>query len=400
MKNNHLITILILLLFCSNKLSAQIKASDFRAKADVTTLKYPTGVNIADMDGDGKKDVIIANEGIAFFSVYRNTVAANADISSATFASSANFSTGNNSVETLIVADMNQDGLPDVLACSYSNNLLCLFRNISVPGAVAFATRTNINLGYYMHNIAAGDINGDGLPDLAVVNSDAGTVTLYRNTSTSTTVSFATGYNIPVGGNPTSVTLTDLDGDNKLDMAVLLHDKALVSVYRNISAAGATTIDSTTFATRQDIATEAGAYAMAAADMNNDNKPDLAITNINDQNTVSIFPNTSVSGTVSFATQANFATGTHPLSIKLADINGDGKPDIITGNWTSAGTISVLQNSTVSGGTIMSFYPQVSLTAGGTPQAVAVADMNADSKPDIVSANSYSSTFSVLEYKP
>lgn len=97
---------------------------------------------------------------------------------------------------------MNQDGMPDILVCSYNNNLLCLFRNTSTPGAVSFATRTNINLGYYMYNIAAGEINGDGLPDLAVVNSDAGTLTLYRNTSTSTTVSFATGYNIPVGGNP------------------------------------------------------------------------------------------------------------------------------------------------------------------------------------------------------
>lgn len=85
MKSNHRIIILISLLFCRNMLLAQIKASDFRAKADVTTLKYPTGVNIADIDGDGKKDVTVANEGAAFVSIYRNTVAANADISSATF---------------------------------------------------------------------------------------------------------------------------------------------------------------------------------------------------------------------------------------------------------------------------------------------------------------------------
>lgn len=399
MKNNQLITILTLLLFCSNKLSAQIKASDFRAKADVTTLKYPTGVNIADIDGDGKKDVIVANEGTAFVSVYRNTVAANGDVSPGTFASPIHVSTGGSAIETVIVADMNQDGLPDILACSYNNNLLCLLRNTTTSGNVSFI-RSNITMGYYMHNIAIGDVNGDSKPDIAAVNSDAGTVTLYRNTSTSTTVSFATGYNIPVGGKPTSVTLTDLDNDNKIDMAVVLHDRALVSIYRNISAGGGAAIDSTTFGARQDIATDAGAYAMAAADINNDGKADLAITNVNDQNTVSVFRNTSVSGAVSFVPQVNFVTGIHPLSIKLADINGDGKPDIITGNWTSAGTISVLQNNTASAGTTLLFYPQVSLTAGGTPQGVAVADMNADSKPDIVSANSYSGTFSVLEYKP
>jgi hypothetical protein len=400
MKKSHLITILPLLLFCSNRLSAQMKASDFRAKADITTLKYPTGVNIADVDGDGKKDVIIANEGTPFVSVYRNTVAANGDISSATFAARVNLSTGNNALETLIVADMNLDGLPDILACSYNNNLLCLFRNTSTPGTVSFATRTNINLGYYMHNIVAGDINGDGLPDLAVINSDAGTVTLYRNTSTSTAVSFATGYNMPVGGNLSAVTLADLDGDGKADLEVLVHDKALVSVYRNISAGGGAAIDATTFGSRQDIATDAGAYAMAVADINSDSKADLAITNVNDQNTVSIFRNTSAGGTISFAAQVNFVVGTHPMSITLADINGDGKADIITGNWTSSGTISVLQNNTATAGTTLLFYPQVSLTAGSTPQGIAVADINADSKPDIVSANSYSGTFSVLQYEP
>lgn len=399
MKKSHLITILPLLLFCSNRLSAQMKASDFRAKADITTLKYPTGVNIADVDGDGKKDVIIANEGTPFVSVYRNTVAANGDISSATFAARVNLSSGSSPIETVIVADMNQDGLPDILASSYNNNLLCLFRNTSTSGIVSFV-RTNITLGYYIHNIAIGDINGDSKPDIAAINADAGTVTLYSNTSTSTTVSFATGYNIPVGGNLSAVTLADLDGDGKADLEVLVHDKALVSVYRNISAGGGAAIDATTFGARQDIATDAGAYAMAVADINSDSKADLAITNVNDQNTVSIFRNTSVGGTISFATPVNFVVGTHPMSITLADINGDGKPDIITGNWTSSGTISVLQNNTATAGTTLLFYPQVSLTGGSTPQGIAVVDINADSKPDIVSANSYSGTFSVLQYEP
>jgi hypothetical protein len=399
MKKSHLITILPLLLFGSNRLSAQMKASDFRAKADITTLKYPTGVNIADVDGDGKKDVIIANEGTPFVSVYRNTVAANGDISSATFAARVNLSSGSSPIETVIVADMNQDGLPDILASSYNNNLLCLFRNTSTSGTVSFV-RTNITLGYYIHNIAIGDINGDSKPDIAAINADAGTVTLYSNTSTSTTVSFATGYNIPVGGNLSAVTLTDLDGDGKADLEVLVHDKALVSVYRNISTGGGAAIDATTFGARQDIATDAGAYAMAAADINGDSKADLAITNVNDQNTVSVFRNTSASGTISFAAQVNFVVGTHPMSITLADINGDGKADIITGNWTSSGTISVLQNNTATAGTTLLFYPQVSLTSGSTPQGIAVADINADSKPDIVSANSYSGTFSVLQYEP
>ena len=88
---------------------------------------------------------------------------------------------------------------------------------------------------------------------------------------------------------------------------------------------------------------------MAAADVNGDGKPDLIVTNYY-SNTVSVLLNTTAPGatTASFAAQTTFATGIHPRSVAVADVNGDGKPDLIVAN-VGSNTVSVLLNTTAPG---------------------------------------------------
>ena len=96
-----------------------------------------------------------------------------------------------------------------------------------------------------------------------------------------------------------------------------------------------------------------------------------------------------------FATQQTFATGSDPFSVTAADINGDGKPDLIVAN-DGSNTVSVLLNTTAPGATTPSFATQQTFATGNTPFSVTMADLNGDGKPDLIVANSNDNTVSVL----
>jgi hypothetical protein len=84
--------------------------------------------------------------------------------------------------------------------------------------------------------------------------------------------------------------------------------------------------------------------------------------------------------TPSFATQQTFGTGSEPGSVTAADLNGDGKPDLIVANADS-NTVSVLLNTTAPGATTSSFATQQSFAVGSGPISVTVADISRDGRP-------------------
>src|SRR5207253_899102 len=98
---------------------------------------------------------------------------------------------------------------------------------------------------------------------------------------------------------------------------------------------------------------------------------------------------------VTLANQSTFATGANPRSVAVADVNGDGKPDLVAAN-ASESTVSVLLNTTVPGATTPSFATEQTFATGSMPFSVAVEDLNGDGKPDLVVANRNDNTVSVL----
>src|SRR5262249_39939511 len=124
----------------------------------------------------------------------------------------------------------------------------------------------------------------------------------------------------------------------------------------------------------------------AVGDVNGDGKPDL-VTPISD-GTVSVLLNTTAQGASvpAFAPQVTFAVGNNPSSVAVGDVNGDGKPDLAVTNFFD-GTVSVLLNTTVQGATVPAFASLVSFAAGNIPRWVAVGDFNGDGKPDLAVAN-------------
>jgi len=166
------------------------------------------------------------------------------------------------------------------------------------------------------------------------------------NTST-----FAPKVDFPAGYSGHNVVSGDLDGDGKSDLIFIREqNQNIVSVLRNISTSG-----NISFAAKVDFATGAWPERVAISDLDGDGKQELVVLN-RVANTVSVFKNTCVNGTISFASKIDFATGDSPQGVTIGDFDADGKPDLAIAN-TIDNTVSSIKN-TSTGGTL-SFAPKM-----------------------------------------
>ncbi|OQP56083.1 hypothetical protein A4H97_21125 [Niastella yeongjuensis] len=100
----------------------------------------------------------------------------------------------------------------------------------------SFEARINLAAGESPYDIASGDLDNEGKPDIIAVNGGYPySISIYRNTSTGGTISFATKIDYPIGNVPFSEAISDIDGDGKLDIVVTNEYSFTVSVFRNIS---------------------------------------------------------------------------------------------------------------------------------------------------------------------
>ena len=377
-----------------------ITASDFLPNVDFANGGGPFSVAIGDLDGDGKPDLAVANFNSDNVSVYRNT-SASGSIAAGSFAPKVDFAT-EVQPRSVAIGDLDGDGKPDLVVANASSDNISVLRNTSASGSItagSFAPKVNFANGLRPTSVAIGDLDGDGKPDLVVVNESSNTVSVLRNTSSSGSItagSFAPQVDFATGNTPRSVAIGDLDGDGKPDLAVANLFSSNVSVYRNTSSSGSITAGS--FAPAVDFATSVGPVSLAIGDLDGDGKPDLAVAN-SSSISVSVLRNTSSSGSItagSFAPIVNFATGFGPRSLAIGDLDGDGKPDLAVTNEYS-NTVSVLRNTSASGNiTAGSFAPKVDFATGVEPYSVAIGDLDGDGKPDLAVGNLNSSNVSVL----
>jgi len=372
----------------------------------------------ADFDNDGKTDVVVNDNNT--FRIFRNTVVSNGDAISTssltsiatTYTGSAHLTTSdidgdgkvdlfangfihrNNSGTTAdaisfepavqhivsgttgIVAnhDFNHDGKSDI--AHTGGNLYQVDENASRKGAFTFvgggvfSTIVNSSIsaaaGGQPEKIIADDFDGDGYDDIAFgVNAGADFLSVVRNTGLNQPLApaqFEAALTFPALDLPWSIASADFDGDGKTDIVLGNNNAAFISIYKNTS-----TVGSISFLDKQDIAALTRANEVKTVDLDGDGKAEIVVAHKPTSTTGSftIFQNTSTPGAISFSAGINYPLTRAPLSLAIADINLDAKPDLI---FTTNGTTDALMifENKISAVTIMvSQQPTASAVCNG-----------------------------------
>jgi len=284
------------------------------------------------------------------------------------------FPTGDIS-DAIVSGDFNGDGIPDLAVANQGDGTVSVFL-ANGSGGLSFVS--TLTVGSQPRAFAVADFNGDGALDLAVTNqSDPGTLILlpgdgHGNFSLANQRQFTTGHG------PDAMTAADFNGDGRPDLAIVNQFTNNVTVLLGDGAGGFTT------ATGSPFAAGASAVAIVAGDFNGDGVVDLAIANQN-SNDVTVLLGDGT-GSFSPASGSPFAAGSTPFSIGAADFNKDGKLDLVIANQGSSDVTLLIGNGT-GGFTPASGSPFGTSSVVDSPGAMAVGDFNGDGNFDVAVAN-------------
>lgn len=367
----------------------RITGLDFAPKLDFAADNDPT-ISFSDIDGDGKPDLVTSNANSRTISVFLNT----SSKGTVSFEPRLDFSTGS-LPSTLCISDLDGDGKPDVAVINYATSTVSVFRNTGSIGTISFAPKVTITAVSLSTSMAIGDLDGDGKPDMAITSYSNSIVSVFRNTGNKGTISFAEKVDFQTDTTPRFIALGDLDGDRKLDIITSHANTNTVSALLNTSDSG-----SVNFATRVDYPLSLGPDDIVIGDLDGDDRLDLAVSHSDtyvSTNKVSVIKNTSSIGSISFSAELEYIVDQGPKSLAIGDIDGDGRPDLVTAN-SSSSNVSILRNK--SSVDTIRFDSRINRTASPIPYSVAVCDIDGDGKPDIATGNRSLNTISVIRNYP
>lgn len=322
-------------------------------------------VEIADLDGDGAPEILTSNffdTGANGISILRNLTPAGG--TTAEFAAPINLPTG--AFPSLVkIIDINADGKLDLVTgdagIPFGLGITVLLNTSQLGGPITFTPPVQFLGGSVAEGLAVGDINNDGRDDILVSNTTTSNVAVLVNTTApgSLTPTFNTTQEWVVTS--TDAQLADLDGDGRLDM-IIARTAGGFSVRLNRTTPGAPTAefgedivnDLIGEVTRAQGTLGVVTEGLAVADFDGDGSPDIAANNDFPipGYSISVFTNHTQPGARTVALSgpdgyhgSQWIIGTN--SITTADFNGDGKPDLATGNVPS---LAVEDNVLVHGG--------------------------------------------------
>ena len=337
-------------------------------------------IAVADLDANGRPDILgLVSTEVGGAST-QGYVSTRLQSSAGTFVLPTRFGVGRGPAN-LVVQDVNGDGRPDLVVANAGDQTVSVrLADPAHPGFFLPATLL-ATPGRIPLDVAVGDLNGDGRTDIVVAASGANNVMVFLQGPTVGT--FLAPWTLPVGGDPQAVTVADLDGNGQLDIAVATTANT-VSVLLN-------PVFSPTFAPQAaiDYPTGVQPVAIRAADLNGDGKLDLLTANYG----ASLTPGTQglsvlIQGAPgTFLAPVHYTTGYRAAALAVGDLNGDGKLDVVVTNSGlpgDPGSVSVLLQHPATPGVLLT---AVNYTGAWGPMGVALADMDGDGRPDLVLAD-------------
>jgi hypothetical protein len=335
---------------------------------------YPNDVAVADVNGDGWPDIVTSNAGSHTAGVLPGRAGGG-------FGPVASYSTGIAGMPTgMVVADMDRDGRPDLVTVNTNINAVAVLRQAAggfAPVSLYFCN-TNGPTG-----LAVADLNADGRPDVVTANylgNTVGVLLAQASGGLAPPTFYATGAN----SQPVGVAIGDVNADGRPDVVTANYLGNTVGVLLAQASGGFGPASS------YSAGVNSLPEAVVIVDVNGDGRADLVTANSGDD-VAGVLLGQATGG---FAPVASYSCGanTGPRRVAVADVNGDGRPDIVTAN-INVGSIGVLL-ARAGGG----FAPVVLYSPGAfrIPQAVALADVNGDGRPDIITANQNGDTVGVL----
>jgi len=349
----------------TSPLGSLSKGLSFFNSSNPATVSEPNVVAAADFNGDGFIDLAVSNSNSGGTTL--TILLGNGD---GTFTATNSSPTVGLYPDSIIAADFNGDGIPDLAVTSVDESLVTVLLG---KGDGTFTVSTDLNIGTVPQDVATGDFNGDGIPDLAVVASNSALIFLGNGDGTFN----QTASSPALSGSPVKMAVGDFNNDGIADLAITDSlQSGSVFIFLGKGDGSFTAAPTNPVGGTSNV-------GIATGDFDGDGNLDLAISQYDGDRTDAIAILLG-NGDGSFKPGVFYAgAGLNFESVAIADFNGDGIADLALGQFWF-GPVSVLIGH--GDGTFESGKP-VAVSAPLSSGYLAAADFDGDGVPDLAIPN-------------